>query len=160
MTPVPAKPADIPGILRIWNAAIRDTAATFTTEPKTEDEIARLIAQQPVLVTRDPEVIGFATYGPFRSGPGYADVVEHSIYVAPGHTGRGTGRALFAALQALAVQNGMRVMVAGVGGENAGAIAFHLSQEFEKVGFLPAVGQKFGRRHDLVFLQKNIAPTD
>ena len=49
---------------------------------------------------------------------------------------------------------GKHVMVAGVDAENAGSIRFHERLGFERVGHLHEVGFKFGRRLDLVFLQR------
>ena len=45
-------------------------------------------------------------------------------------------------------------MMAGVDADNAGSIRFHERLGFERVGHLREVGFKFGRRLDLVFLQR------
>jgi phosphinothricin acetyltransferase len=45
-------------------------------------------------------------------------------------------------------------MMAGVDAENASSIRFHERLGFERVGHLREVGFKFGRRLDLVFLQR------
>lgn len=144
---------DVPAIAAIWNTAIRETAATFTTLEKTHSDIeAILAAAHPVLVLDDGS--GFATYGPFRGGPGYARTMEHSIHVAPEAQGQGQGAALLSALERAAVGRDVHVFVAGIAGENTRAQRFHARAGYAQVGVLPRVGWKFGRWHDLVLMQK------
>ncbi len=153
--------ADIPAIARIWNFAILETTATFTSEQKTPGGLSNLLDAQPFFVWEDSgEVVGFATYGPFRSGPGYAGVVEHSIYLGLAATGRGIGRRLLKALEDHARAGGMRVMIAGIGGENDGAINFHAAMGYVETARMPGIGQKFDRLHDLIFMQKDLTLTD
>ena len=153
----PARSTDVAAILGIWNHAIRTSTATFTTIEKTPDDIKSLIETRAVLMI---EGRGFATYGPFRSGPGYAGVVEHSVYVDASERRSGLGRALLEALMAHASGAEARVMVGGVCGENSAAIALHTCLGFDETARMPGIGWKFGRALDLVFLQKNLTQTD
>lgn len=132
---------------------IENSTATFTTVPKTPDEIGQLIADHLVLVDGQD---GFATFGPFRSGPGYADVSEHTIYMAEGARGFGRGRALLAALEGAAAEQGVQYFIGGISGVNQSAVEFHRSCGYDVVGHLPGVGQKWGQRLDLVLVQKNL----
>ncbi len=45
-------------------------------------------------------------------------------------------------------------LVAGIGGENEDAIAFHAHLGFAEVGRIRKAGWKFDRWHDLVLMQK------
>ncbi len=149
-------PGDAPAIAAIWNGVIANTTATFTTEPKDPEALAALA--DTVWIAEDgATVLGFALMAPFRAGPGYASVREHSVYVADTAHGRGVGPALMRALEAEAVETGIDHLIAGISGENAAAIAFHAALGFQHVGRLPSVGQKFGRRIDLVLMQKNLS---
>jgi phosphinothricin acetyltransferase len=51
---------------------------------------------------------------------------------------------------------GLHVMVAAVDGDNDGSIRFHERLGFVEVARMPEVGFKFGRRLDLVLLQRTI----
>lgn len=148
---------DAPWIAAIWNAIIADTLVTFTTERKTDAVIADMITQRPVLVL--PERGGFASYGPFRAGPGYAATVEHTILLAPHARGQGQGRALMAALMDKARQQDHRVMIAGISGANPAAVAFHAALGFARVAHLPEVGRKGGQWLDLILMQKRLSGT-
>ncbi|WP_294227321.1 GNAT family N-acetyltransferase [uncultured Shimia sp.] len=151
-----AASADAEAIADIWNREIRDGVSTFNTVEKELGAIKAAIASEVVfkVVEGNGVVQGFATFGPFRSGPGYVRTMEHTIYLAAAARGKGTGRALMAALEGEAKARGVHVLVAGVGGENVAGIAFHTRLGFVEVGRMSQVGQKFDRWMDLVLLQK------
>lgn len=154
-----AGPGDIPAILAIWNPIIRDTAVTFTTVEKTPQALADDLAacgRAFLVVEVGGEVVGFARYGAFRGGPGYARTGEHTVILGARARGHGLGRALMARLEEVARAEGLHVLVAGVSGENLGAIAFHEAIGYRQVAHMPEVGHKFGRWMDLVFLQKRL----
>jgi phosphinothricin acetyltransferase len=154
----PAASSDIPAILEIWNPLIRESAATFTTEEKTREGLAALIAErgEAFVVAEDAgSVAGFAGFGPFRAGPGYRHTAEHTIILAEAARGRGTGRALMARLEEVARARGIHTLIGAVSGENAGAIAFHEAIGFARAGTLPGAGHKFGRWLDLVLFHKH-----
>lgn len=146
-----AQEADYPAVAALWNHFIRHTLQTFTTEEKTVDGLARLLR---IFVAEDSGVLGFACYFPFRSGPGYARSIEHSVYVAPEAQGRGAGNALMEVLEQDAASYGYHTLIAGISGANPGGVAFHEKRGFAHVGRLPEVGFKEGRYLDLVLMQK------
>lgn len=157
----PATEADCPAIAAIWNPTIRDTLITFTDVEQTPAHLAAMLAAKkaagvPFLVAEDADgaILGFATYGAFRKGPGYAATMEHSIMLASAAQGRGTGRALMQALEQAAQAAGVHSLIAGISGVNTGAIAFHRALGFAMVGHLPEVGFKAGQWLDLVLMQK------
>ncbi len=155
----PATAADCVAIAALWNPMIRDTLVTFTTEERSAEVLEALLAQKaaldhPFLVAEDGGLLGFATYGAFRSGPGYARTMEHTIILGPRARGRGVGRALMQRIEDHARQAGIHSLIAGVSGGNPGGRAFHAAVGFREVAVLPEVGFKFGRWWDLVLMQK------
>ena len=100
-----ATEGDLSAILSIYNHAIETTTAVFDYRPHTlqmrgEWFHAKRSANLPIVVAADSEeVVGFATYGPFRAWPAYKYTVEHSVYVAPNSRRRGIGRALSHSLE-------------------------------------------------------------
>ncbi|MBE0453499.1 MAG: N-acetyltransferase family protein [Roseovarius sp.] len=153
----PATPADIPAILAIWNPLIRDTSITFTTIEKTPETLAADIAARgPAFLVAESigTLLGFASYGPFRGGPGYAHTAEHTVILSGPARGQGIGSALMTRLEEAARGQGIHALVGAVSGANPGAIAFHRAIGFDRVGHLPQVGRKFGQWLDLVLLQK------
>lgn len=154
-----ATEAEVPGILDIYNEVLATSTAIFSDTPTTAEERlkwfrARRELGYPVLVATDGSgVIGFASFGDFRSWPGYRHTVEHSVHVRADVRGRGVGRELMRALVDRASALGKHVMVAGVDADNLASIRLHERLGFQRAGTLHQVGCKFGRWLDLTFLE-------
>jgi phosphinothricin acetyltransferase len=154
----PATEGDIPAILAIWNPLIRHTAVTFTTEEKTAESLAADLNTRGdafLVAETGGQIAGFASFGPFRPGPGYAHTAEHTVILAEAARGRGTGRALMSRLEDVAHARQIHTLIGAVSGENRPAIAFHEAIGFARVGHLPQAGRKFGRWMDLVLFLKH-----
>jgi phosphinothricin acetyltransferase len=148
------------GILAIYNHAVAHTTAIWNEglvdlESRRTWWRGRIDAGFPVLVAVDGgEVLGYASYGPFRAFDGYRRTVEHSVYVAEGARRRGVATALLTALEGRARAQGMHVMLGGIAADNEASLKLHAKLGFVETGRLPEVGRKFGRWLDLVFMQK------
>jgi L-amino acid N-acyltransferase YncA len=157
-----ATEADLPAIRDILNEAIRTTTAVWTDNPVDLDSrrawfAERLAAGNPVLVAIDGgDVVGFGSYLQFRAWDGYRNAVEHSVYVRPDRRGSGVGSALVDALIAQARAAGKHVIIGGIEGRNSASLRLHRRAGFIEVGRMPGIGEKFGRRLDLVFVQKQL----
>jgi phosphinothricin acetyltransferase len=118
---------------------------------------AKRTAGFPVLAAIDPSgVVGFGTFGEFRSWPGYRYSVEHSVHVRADCRGRGVGRALVQALLQEAAGMQKHIMIAGIDAQNVTSVALHEKLGFQVVGELKEVGFKFGRWLDLKLMQRLI----
>ena len=153
-----AEAGDIAAIEAIWNRIIDETTVTFTTERRRLEGwlAAKDAAGEPVLVWDAGGCQGFATYGPFRAGPGYAHLAEHTVMLAEDARGSGAGRALMSALAEIARARGKAALIGGISGENAAALAFHVALGFAEVGRVPGAGRKFGRSLDLVLMHREL----
>ncbi len=155
--------SDLPGLLAIYNDVIATSTAIYSYVPVTlEDRVqwwrGRVAAGYPVLVgVDDSGVIGFSTFGDFRTWPGYRFTVEHSVHVRADRRGQGIGKDLVEALFPRAAALGKHVMIAGVDAANEPSIRFHERLGFRRAGLLREVGHKFDRWLDLVFLQRWIS---
>ncbi|HMR48192.1 MAG TPA: N-acetyltransferase family protein [Arachnia sp.] len=154
----PATDVDLPVITRIFNEAGVNTTASWRLEPVTLADRRDWFAAQragdfPVLVLEeDGEVVGYASYGPFRPLEGYRFTVEHSIYIADGFRISGSGRLLMRALMDVARGQEMHVMVGVIDADNEASLRFHERLGFVESGRLPQIGHKFGRWLDAVFM--------
>ena len=150
---------DLPGISRIHNEVVASSDAIFSELPETPEARQawfeqRTAAGMPVLVARSgEEILGFASYGPFRPWPGYRETVELTVHVRGDSRRMGIGRALVGALIERARAQGMHAMMAGIDGGNEPSIALHRALGFVEVGLLPEVAIKHGRRLDLLLME-------
>lgn len=156
----PAAADDAPAIAAIWNDLIRNTTTTFNAVEHSVEAIRAMIAAKPasghafLVAIHDGRLAGYATYGQFRSGVGYARTMEHSIHLAPQAGGRGIGRALMQAIETHAAAGGAHSMIGGISAENLAGRAFHQALGYREVAVIPEAGWKFGRWIDLVLMQK------
>lgn len=152
--------ADLSGILAIYNHAVEHSTAIWNEslvdlENRRGWWRGRVEAGFPVLTAVEGEdVLGYASYGPFRAFDGYRLTVEHSVYVAEGARRRGVGSALLEALTAEARRAGMHVILGGIAADNEASLRLHRKLGFVETARMAEVGQKFGRWLDLVFMQK------
>jgi L-amino acid N-acyltransferase YncA len=159
-----AAETDIEQITAIYNEVLTNSTAIYNDRPATtEERVAwwkgRLNQGYPVLVAEDGNrIAGFATFGDFRSWPGYRFTVEGTVHIRSDARGKGTGTNLLTTLTARAKELGKHTMIAGVDSENAASLRFLERFGFERAGHLREVGFKFGRFLDLVFLQYWIVP--
>lgn len=155
----PASQQDLPAVRDILNGEIAGSTASWKSAPLSDDAIRAwydelLGAALPLLVA-DPgagAIVGYASFGPFRAGEGYAHTVEHSVYVAAAARRRGVATALLGALIAEGRARGLSRMVGGISADQPGSLALHRALGFADCGRLPGVGRKFGRSLDLVLM--------
>ena len=159
----PAEAGDIAAIQAIYAHHVLHGLGTFEEVPPSQDEMAQRCAAVldrglPWLVAdRDGEVVAYAYAGPFRTRAAYRFTVEDSIYVAEAARGQGIGKALLEAVLAECEGLGLRQMVGVIGDSgNEASIALHRACGFELKAIVPAVGWKFGRWVDVVWMQRSL----
>jgi len=157
----PAAPADLEAVQAIYAHHVRHGLGTFEEVAPPLEEIGRRHAavralSLPWLVAEvDGRVAGYAYAGPFRTRAAYRYTVEDSVYVAPEAQGRGLGRALLGAVIADCEAMGLRQMAAVIGDSgNLGSIGLHRACGFEHKATIEAVGWKFGRWVDVVWMHR------
>lgn len=147
---------DLPALLDIYNQYVRETPITFDIEPRTlaqrKSWLESFAAQgryQCFVAVKNDAVAGWASSHPYNERAAYDSTVTSSIYLAPGATGRGLGRKLYAALfDALAAEDVHRVFV-GITLPNEPSVRLHRAFGFEPAGIYREMGRKFGRYWDV-----------
>ncbi len=72
----------------------------------------------------------------------------------PRHHRQGVGRALYLQLFEELAAKGFCNAYAGITLPNDGSVALHRSVGFKSIGVFKAVGRKFGKWHDVAWLQR------
>lgn len=155
----PAIEEDLPAITAIYNHAVSTSVATFHTNPRTPREQWTWLMDRepghPVLVAvRDGTVIGWTALGPWSDREAYSGTVEVSTYVAASHRGMGVGRMLRSILDEETSRLGHHAVISLIADGNTASIHLNESLGFVRTGILREVGFKFGRRIDVVIMQK------
>jgi L-amino acid N-acyltransferase YncA len=159
-----AVPADLEDVAAIYAHYVTTSVATFEEVPPTPadwrlrlDDLAD--RKLPFLVSEaaDRSVCGYAYASPWRPKSAYRYTVEDTLYVSPGHTGRGRGRALLGALLAACADAGARQVIAVIADTGSDAsVELHRRFGFAHAGRLSRVGRKHGQWIDTVLMQREL----
>ena len=152
-----AEPRDAEAIHAIYAPVVRDTAISFEWAVPTVDDMAgRLEAVTSsgypwLVVERDGVVAGYAYASAFRTRKAYDWSTEVSVYVDPAQQGVGLGRGIYGCLLQILELQGYRSAYGVATAPNPSSEGLHRSMGFEQVGYLPRVGYKFERWHDVIY---------
>lgn len=164
-----ARLSDAPALRAIYAPYVEKTAITFEyTVPDVEEFAARMrttLRRYPYLVAeRGGELVGYAYAGPFGTRAAYDWSVEMSIYLREDQRHQGTGRRLYAALEAVLraqnVQNLYACIAYPDGADDAhltkNSAQFHAHLGYRLVGEFSRCGYKFGTWYSMVWMEKSI----
>ena len=163
-----ASVSDAEKLLEIYKPYVEKTAISFEYEVPTVEEFAQRIEntlkKYPYLVAlKDGKILGYAYASEFKERAAYDWAVETSIYVLEDSRATGIGKRLYECLEkSLAFQNilNMNACIACTDTEDEhltnGSIAFHEKMGFLTVGKFHAVGYKFGKWYDMIWMEKHI----
>jgi len=158
MTDLHARPArhdDAAAIAEIYNEGIDDRIATFETEHRTASDISGWFGSRfPfVVITRDDQVIAFASTSAYRPRQCYAGIAEFSVYVTHTARGVGAGRAAMTELIKAATDAGFWKLVSRVFTTNVASRTLLRSLGFREVGVYERHGQLDGEWLDVVIVE-------
>ena len=142
-------------VLAVYAAGIATGNATFETAPPSWEafDAGRLPGHRFVALD-GAEVAGWIACSAVSARPVYAGVVEHSVYVGPGHGGRGIGRALLEALIASTEAAGIWTIQSGVFPENTASLALHRRCGFRDIGVRERIGKHDGVWRDVILIER------
>jgi phosphinothricin acetyltransferase len=151
----PATRADAARIAEIYNQGIADRVATFETEPRTAEQIARWFdAGYAVFVAGSGgTVAAYAAAFPYRSRPCYDGVREFSVYVARDARGHGFGRNAMLALMTECRKRGWWKLLSRVFPENLASLGLLKSLGFREVGTYRKHARLDGEWRDVVIVE-------
>ena len=166
----PAEERDIPAMLAVYAPYVEETAVSFEyAVPSPEEFRARLARVQgfyPWLAAeQEGRVLGYAYASRFHPRAAYDWSVEVSIYLGRQERGRGLGRQLYEALEAmLRAQNVLSAYACIAHTETPdeyldhASIRFHERMGYRLTGTFPNCGYKFERWYGMVWMEKRLVP--
>lgn len=156
---------DIPAILAIYSPYILTSTATFEYDIPTKEAFLQrfetITAQFPWLVWEENgDILGYAYASPPYSRAAYQWCAEPSVYLLPDARGKGIGKALYDALEAILKIQGYQILYALITGENDTSLHFHEKCGYKQMVRFPNCGFKFGRWLDLIWMEKRLKPVE
>ena len=156
-----AREADLPAIIRIYNAAIVTRVSTAQLETVTMEERRNWLEdhspdRHPFWVLQmDGEVAGWLTLKPFLPRAAYRDTAEVSVYVDEKFRRRGVARSLLAEAISRAPSLGINAMVGLIFTHNQPSLRLFDQLGFEKWGLLPGVARLDETERDLTIMGRH-----
>ncbi len=163
-----ARIEDAERLVEIYSYYVLSTAVSFEYEvpgiEEFKERIRKTKEKYPYLVClKDNRIIGYVYAGAYSTREAYAWTVITSIYIDKDYKRHGVGSKLYDALEAELKKRGIINLLAGVAYiENEDeylsndSYLFHLKAGYSEVAHMKAVGRKFDRWYDLLWLQKKI----
>ncbi len=164
-----ASPEDADRLLEIYSYYVKNTAISFEIDVPSLDEfkarIENTLKKYPYLVLEDQGVIwGYAYAGVFKNRAAYDSSCEVSIYLDLSARGHGYGRQLYEALEKELGKIGIRNLYACIGSPvvedeylTRNSEQFHQHLGYTTVGEFHKCAYKFGRRYNMIWMEKIIA---
>ena len=152
---------DLPAVLDIYNRYIDTTTATFDAGPiSIETFRTRVLLDHDLykayVIHQKAEIAGFCFLSQFKKHESYDRTAEVGVYLKPEHARKGLGTRAVAYLEQVAASRGLRMLLASVSGENHGSIIFFRTLGWSQCAHFRKIGEKWGRRIDVVFFQKSL----
>jgi L-amino acid N-acyltransferase YncA len=148
---------DASQVLAIYQVGLDTGQASFETAAPTWEKFdaAKLPGHRHVAVdAASGEVLGWVAASAVSSRSVYAGVIEHSVYVHPGHHRRGVGAALLGALIRSSEAAGIWTIQSAVFPENTASLLLHERTGFRVVGLRERVACHHGRWRDTVLIER------
>jgi phosphinothricin acetyltransferase len=156
---LPVSVDDMEEMAEIFNYYVEHSFATYTEMPVSVERFEALMsfsAGYPAFVARDADgsLAGFGLLRPYSPIPAFARAAELTCFLAEGYTGRGIGTMILQALESGAAELGIETIIATVSSLNEASLVFHIARGFAERGRLIGIGERNGRRFDVVYFQK------
>ena len=158
---LPITENDLCTIRDIYDYYIRNTTATFHSEPITAGELKEFLfignpKYPSFLIQEGDMVIGYCFLTRYKNRQAYDRTAEVSIYLRPEFTGKGIGAAALKVLEDAAGKSGIRVIIGTLCGENHASIRLMEKCGYERCAHIRNAGEKFGKVLDVVMYEKEL----
>ncbi len=147
---------DLAALTAIYNHYVRETAITLDLEERGAaqsqawfDGFRDRGRYQCFVAVENGVAVGWVSSHRYNERAGYDATVLSSIYLAPGATGQGLGRRLYASLFGALMGEDIHRIFGGITLPNEASVRLHTAVGFEPAGIYPGVGRKFGRFWDV-----------
>ena len=155
------KESDLKSVLDLYNYYVTNTTVTFQIKPASIDDLkGSLFIDHPryksIIIKCDNDICGYCFFTQYRKKEAYDNTAEVGIYLKSGYKGRGIGRQAISLVEQKARDSGIKVLLAFISGNNKESIGFFEKLGYGKCAHFRNVGEKFGKRLDVVAYEKEL----
>ena len=159
---------DAERLVEIYSYYVSNTAVSFEYKVPSvsdfRDRIRYIKSKYPYLVCiKEGKIVGYTYAGDYSTREAYSWTATSSIYLDKEYRRQGIGSLLYKELENRLRDMGIINILAGaayIEKEDEyltnDSLKFHLKEGYVKVAHMKAVGKKFDRWYDLLWLQKRI----
>lgn len=153
--------SDMHHIQEIYRYYAEETTITFVETTPDLGYFSAMIPQSDdqnvfIVYEEDGIILGYAYTSYYRSSYGYRFTRELSIYTKHNMVAKGVGQALLDAMIDALSHLDVHLLISAITADNVPSLRFHLKNQFEEVGHLKEVGNKFDQWLDVKILQLKI----
>ncbi|MBT1686174.1 GNAT family N-acetyltransferase [Dawidia soli] len=142
-------------VSEIYGLGIATGNATFeTTVPDFDSWLKKFHAHLLWVAIDNGVVVGWAGLQPVSVREVYRGVVEVTIYVHPGHAGKGIGTTLMRHLVEQSEAAGIWTLYASIFPENTASIKLHEAAGFREIGYRERIAQMDGKWRNTVLFER------
>lgn len=148
-------------VIRIFNHYVETSAAAYREKPVDDGFFGHFVADIEdypgyAILDSGRAVVGFCLLEPLMPISTFSEVAEITYFIHKDHTGKGIGSAALKRLEQDAREMGVAKLIANISSDNIGSIVFHTRHGFQEYGRLRRAGKKFGKRFDIVYMEKEL----
>ena len=150
------------GVMDIFNDYIENGFAAYPEAKLPAEffqmflEIGKKYPAYAIKPEGEDKIVGFCLLRPYSPFSSFRETAEISYFIDQEYVGVGLGKQALRQLEEDAKRMGIHTILADISSENAASITFHKKNGFSECGRLKEIGTKFGKRFDVVWMQKKI----
>ncbi len=155
------KEQDLQEVKHIYDWYIKNSTATFHTEPIRIDQLKEFIYVNHALylsylIYADNTITGYCYLTNYKKRQAYDRTAEVTLYLKPEYCRQGIGKIALEHLEHQAKENGLKNLIAIVTGDNADSIALFEKSGYTLCAHFKNIGEKFNKVLDVLAFQKEI----
>ncbi len=155
-----ARQEDLPRIREIFNVYVRESSAAYPIQDVEAGFFEKLYRESTsttlYVVDCGKEVVGFGLIRPYLPFPSFQRAAQVSYFIDPRYTRKGLGGKLLDQIIRDARSGGIHILLANISSRNEPSLRFHEKHGFSESGRLRGIGEKFGNRFDVVWMQRAV----
>lgn len=150
-------------IVKIYNYYVENTTAAFAASTVSEKFFTMLTEKvkgypaYAIINSETNEVVGFCCLSAYNLFSTFKETAVITCFISQDYVGKGIGGKCLERLETDAMQMGIKHIIAEISSENQQSLNFHTKNGFKTCGVLKNIGNKFDRKFDVIYMQKDLS---